>query len=70
MTTTTVVVVILIALVVAAVVIGLVVRSRRRGAQAAERMGLPPLGAVSGDPVDPSASEVPATPRPNPQTRP
>lgn len=54
MTTTAVIIaVIVVALAVVAVVI---VRARRRGAQAGERMGLPPLGTLAGDPVTESTT--------------
>lgn len=48
MTTTAIIIVAIVVIAVAVVA----VRARRRGAQASERMGLPPIGALSGDPVD------------------
>ncbi len=60
--TTTALVIIALVVIVLAVVVALTVRARRRGAQASERMGLPPLGAVSGEPLD----TAPATESENP----
>lgn len=67
MSTTTVIVI--IAVVVAFGTLGaiLVARSRRRGAQASQRMGLPDLGTMSGEPLDETPSsatrEMPTTAR-------
>ncbi len=52
MSTTTTVIIVAALVVLAAVVVLVVVRTRRRRAQASARMGLPPLGALSGDGTD------------------
>lgn len=56
--TTTSIVIIAVVVIVLALVAVMVVRGRRRAAQASERMGLPPLGTVSGDPVGPATTSV------------
>lgn len=52
MSTTTTVVILAIVVVIAIVGAVLVTRTRRRRAQASEQLGLPPLGALSGEPID------------------
>jgi hypothetical protein len=50
--TTTIVILVAIVVLLAVVASVLAVRSRRRRAQASEQLGLPPLGALSGEPID------------------
>lgn len=52
MSTATIVIIVAALAVLAAVVVLVVVRTRRRRAQASARMGLPPLGVLSGDDTD------------------
>lgn len=52
MSTTATVIIVAALVVLAAVVVLVVVRTRRRRAQASARLGLPPLGVLSGEGVD------------------
>jgi hypothetical protein len=61
MSTTTLVVIVAIVVVLGILGAVLVARTKRRQAQASERMGLPPLGTMAGEPIDEvSASRVAA----------
>ena len=61
---------IIIAVVVAIGVLGtiLVARARRRGAQASQRMGLPPLGTISGEPLEETPSTTTSAKSATPRT--
>jgi hypothetical protein len=61
---------IIIAVVVVIGVLGtiLVARSRRRGAQASERMGLPPVGTLSGEPLNEAPSTTTSVKSATPRT--
>lgn len=52
MSTTTIVVIVAIVIVLGVLGAVLVARTKRRQAQASERMGLPPLGTLAGEPID------------------
>jgi len=68
MSTTTAIVIIAVIVLIGVLGAILVARSRRRGAQASQRMGLPDLGAISGEPLDQTPSTTTTGKKATPRT--
>lgn len=60
MSTATILWITAVVVILAAVVVLLVVRSRRRGARASRRMGLPDVGTLSAEGLDQKTPSAPA----------